>query len=71
MVQVNAYDARRSANIDDAINGLREESDMEAVVAVVGDARAQAAVKVHNLSALVSDAMGPHPTGYEPPNDEA
>lgn len=46
-------DPRRLQPLKDAVNALREEAELEAVVDVVGGPEAQQAVYEHRLPALV------------------
>lgn len=53
-------DPRRLQPLKDAVNALREEADLEAVVAIVGGPEAQAAVRVHRLPELVAEFRPQH-----------
>lgn len=57
MITVDTYsnDPRRIQPLKDAVDALREETDLESLVSVVGGPKAQDAVRNHQLPEFVAE----------------
>ncbi len=57
MITVDTYsnNPRRIQPLKDAVDALREEADLEAVISVVGGPKAQDAVRHHQLPEFVDE----------------